>query len=392
MLVVVGELDAITPPAVARQMAALAPEAELVELPGVGHLTPGGGPGRVCRCADRVAGPPVLTAVPGSELLVGAVWQGGHMGNPMTNSDESPPSATALPSYPGASDLVQRSTGQALALRGLTKSFGGRPAVDHIDLDVPVGSFFGLVGPNGAGKTTTLSMVTGLMRPDAGRVIVAGVDVWADPTAAKARMGVLPDGLRLFERLSGPELLSYLGRLRGMPAATVNDRAGELIKVLDLDEAGNKLVADYSTGMRKKITLAAALLHSPAVLLLDEPLEAVDPVSARIIRGVLDRYTKAGGTVVFSSHVMALVEGLCSHVAVMAHGRIIAAGELAEVRGSAASLDDAFMHLVGAPASRGRGAVVVGVFASLKWRLVTSRLRAASGAGKVGMLIVLVVC
>ena len=118
--------------------------------------------------------------------------------------------------------------------------------------------------------------------------------------------------------------------------------------MLDLDEAGNKLVADYSTGMRKKITLAAALLHSPPVLLLDEPLEAVDPVSARIIRNVLTRYTAGGGTVVFSSHVMALVEGLCSHVAVMAGGRIIAAGELAAVRGSAASLDDAFMHLVGA--------------------------------------------
>ena len=206
-------------------------------------------------------------------------------------------------------------------------------AVDHIDLDVPAGSFFGLVGPNGAGKTTTLSMVTGLLRPDAGRVVVAGVDVWTDPAAAKARMGVLPDGLRLFERLSGPELLSYLGRLRGMPADVVKARATELIAVLDLADAGNKLVADYSTGMRKKITLAAALLHSPAVLLLDEPLEAVDPVSARIIRNVLGRYTHGGGTVVFSSHVMALVEGLCSHVAVMARGRIIAAGELAAGQG-----------------------------------------------------------
>jgi len=266
----------------------------------------------------------------------------------MTTSDQNPLSATALPSYPGSADLVRSVVGQALALRGLTKSFGGRPAVDHVDLDVPTGSFFGLVGPNGAGKTTTLSMVTGLLRPDAGRVIVAGVDVWTDPAAAKARMGVLPDGLRLFERLSGPELLSYLGRLRGIPAEVVSARAAELITVLDLDDAGNKLVADYSTGMRKKITLAAALLHSPAVLLLDEPLEAVDPVSARIIRNVLHRYTTGGGTVVFSSHVMALVEGLCSHVAVMANGRIIAAGELAEVRGSAASLDDAFMHLVGA--------------------------------------------
>jgi ABC-2 type transport system ATP-binding protein len=258
------------------------------------------------------------------------------------------PLAAALPNYPGAADLVRSVAGQALALRGLTKAFAERVAVDHIDLDVPTGSFFGLVGPNGAGKTTTLSMVTGLLRPDAGRVVVAGVDVWSDPAAAKARMGVLPDGLRLFERLSGPELLSYLGRLRGMPADVVGARAAELITVLDLDEAGNKLVADYSTGMRKKITLAAALLHSPAVLLLDEPQEAVDPVSARIIRSVLGRYTHGGGTVVFSSHVMALVEGLCTHVAVMAKGRIIAAGELSAVRGSAASLDDAFMHLVGA--------------------------------------------
>jgi ABC-2 type transport system ATP-binding protein len=266
----------------------------------------------------------------------------------MTNSDHNSLSATTLPNYPGAADLIQQAPGQALLLRGLTKTFGQYTAVDHVDLDVPVGSFFGLVGPNGAGKTTTLSMVTGLLRPDAGRVIVAGVDVWADPAAAKAKMGVLPDGLRLFERLSGPELLSYLGRLRGLPSAMVADRASELIRVLDLDEAGNKLVADYSTGMRKKITLAAAMLHSPAVLLLDEPLEAVDPVSARIIRNVLSRYTAAGGTVVFSSHVMALVEGLCSHVAVMAKGRIIASGELAAVRGPAASLDDAFMHLVGA--------------------------------------------
>jgi ABC-2 type transport system ATP-binding protein len=276
------------------------------------------------------------------------MWQGVVMGNSTTNSDDNSMSATALPNYPGAADLVKAVAGQAVALRGLRKSFGGKAAVDGIDLDVPTGSFFGLVGPNGAGKTTTLSMVTGLLRPDAGRVVVAGVDVWTDPAAAKARMGVLPDGLRLFERLSGPELLSYLGRLRGLPAETVTARATELIAVLDLDEAGDKLVADYSTGMRKKITLAAALLHSPKVLLLDEPLEAVDPVSARIIRNVLARYTAGGGTVVFSSHVMALVEGLCSHVAVMAAGRIIAAGELAQVRGSAASLDDAFMHLVGA--------------------------------------------
>ncbi len=258
---------------------------------------------------------------------------------------------TDLPAYP---DSVAPPAVVAVALRGLTKQYRGRAVVDHIGLDVPRGSFFGLVGPNGAGKTTTLSMVTGLLRPDAGRAYVAGVDVWADPVAAKARMGVLPDGLRLFERLSGPELLGYLGRLRGLDAAVVQRRSVDLIGVLDLAEAGNTLVADYSTGMRKKITLAAALLHSPPVLLLDEPLEAVDPVSARAIRTVLAGYTGSGGTVVFSSHVMALVEGLCSHVAVMNHGQIVAAGELDTVRGGAASLDDAFLHLIGAD-DRGGG-------------------------------------
>lgn len=266
-----------------------------------------------------------------------------------------PGPVVSLPSYPGPEQLASSLRGQALALRGLTKAFDNRVVVDHIDLDVPAGSFFGLVGPNGAGKTTTLSMVTGLMRPDAGRVLLAGVDVWADPVKAKSLMGVLPDGLRLFERLSGAEMLSYLGRLRGIDTATIKHRSEELLKVLDLQDAGGKLVADYSTGMRKKITLAAALLHSPPVLILDEPLEAVDPVSARIIRTVLTRYTASGGTVIFSSHVMALVEALCSHVAVMAAGKIVASGDLATVRGSAASLDDAFMHLVGADDLGGGG-------------------------------------
>ncbi|MTD16706.1 ATP-binding cassette domain-containing protein [Nakamurella sp. YIM 132087] len=255
---------------------------------------------------------------------------------------------TGLPHYPGPDELAASTRGNALVLRGLRKTYDGRNVVDDIDLDVPTGSFFGLVGPNGAGKTTTLSMVTGLLRPDAGRVLLAGVDVWQDPVTAKTRMGVLPDGLRLFERLSGLELLSYLGRLRGIDPDTVRSRAEELLKVLDLADAGTKLVADYSTGMRKKITLAAALLHSPPVLLLDEPLEAVDPVSARIIRTVLSRYTAGGGTVIFSSHVMALVEDLCSHVAVMARGRIVASGDLATVRGDARNLDDAFIHLIGA--------------------------------------------
>ena len=236
----------------------------------------------------------------------------------------------------------------AVRVRGLWKRFGEQVAVAGIDLDLPAGRFIGLVGPNGAGKTTTLSMVTGLLRPDEGEVRVVGHDVWADPVAVKSRIGVLPEGLRLFERLSGRELLAYTGRLRGLPGAEVDKRAAQLMEVLDLSGAGRKLVVDYSTGMRKKIGLAAALLHNPEILFLDEPFEGVDPVSAQVIRGVLERYTGSGGTVVFSSHVMELVESLCDWVAVMAAGRIVARGPLAEVRGDAKTLQDAFLALVGA--------------------------------------------
>ena len=217
-----------------------------------------------------------------------------------------------------------------------------------IDLELPAGKFVGLVGPNGAGKTTTLSMVTGLLRPDQGSVEVVGHDVWRDPVEVKARIGVLPEGLRLFERLSGRELLGYSGRLRGLPGAEVDKRATQLLDVLDLAGAQHKLVVDYSTGMRKKIGLAAALLHNPEVLFLDEPFEGVDPVSAQTIREVLERYTASGATVVFSSHVRELVESLCDWVAVMAAGRVRAHGTLEEVRGPAPSLQQAFLELVGA--------------------------------------------
>ncbi|MGW3332737.1 ABC transporter ATP-binding protein [Streptomyces rubiginosohelvolus] len=236
----------------------------------------------------------------------------------------------------------------AVRVRGLWKRFGEQVAVAGIDLELPAGKFIGLVGPNGAGKTTTLSMVTGLLRPDMGKIEVAGHDVWTDPVEVKSRIGVLPEGLRLFERLSGRELLAYNGRLRGLPGDEVDKRATQLLDVLDLAGSQHKLVVDYSTGMRKKIGLAAALLHNPEVLFLDEPFEGVDPVSAQTIRGVLERYTRSGATVVFSSHVMELVESLCDWVAVMAAGRIKAQGTLAEVRGDAPSLQNAFLELVGA--------------------------------------------
>jgi ABC-2 type transport system ATP-binding protein len=244
--------------------------------------------------------------------------------------------------------------GPALEFARLFKKFGDTVAVDHIDLEVPAGSFFGLVGPNGAGKTTSLSMATGLLRPDDGTVRIFGRDVWADPVGAKALIGVLPDGMALPDRLTGREILRYLGLLRGMPRDVVEQRAAELLRVLELDQAEGTAVVDYSTGMRKKITLATALLHSPKLLLLDEPFEAVDPVSAATIRTILQRFVAAGGSVIFSSHVMALVERLCDQVAVIAHGKVVAAGSLDEVRGGQ-SLEDAFVDIVGAHTGGGEG-------------------------------------
>jgi ABC-2 type transport system ATP-binding protein len=235
----------------------------------------------------------------------------------------------------------------ALELVSLSKRFGETIAADGVDLEVPRGSFFGLVGPNGAGKTTSLSMAVGLLRPDGGTARVLGLDVWADPERAKAMVGVLPDALMLPERLTGRELLTYVGLLRGLPAAVVAERTKELLAVLDLDEARDTLVVEYSAGMRKKIGLAAALLHAPRLLVLDEPFEGIDPVSASTIRAILARLVASGGTVIFSSHVMALVEQLCTHVGVIAHGKVLAAGSVAEVRG-ARTLDDAFVELVGA--------------------------------------------
>ncbi|MEU8248279.1 ABC transporter ATP-binding protein [Nonomuraea sp. NPDC048916] len=234
----------------------------------------------------------------------------------------------------------------AVRTQGLFKRYGPQIAVAGVDLVVPAGSFAGLVGPNGAGKTTTLSMITGLLRPDGGQAEVDGLNVWRDQVRVKARIGVLPEGLRLFERLSGRELLHYNGRLRGIPKADVQQRAEDLLQVMGLAGAADKLVVDYSTGMRKKIGLAAALLHNPSVLFLDEPFEGVDPVSANTLTEVLQRFTASGSTVIFSSHVMDLVERLCDWVSVMNGGHIVAQGPLDDVRGDR-SLNDTFLALVG---------------------------------------------
>jgi ABC-2 type transport system ATP-binding protein len=181
-----------------------------------------------------------------------------------------------LPRYPGPAG--PRMGGAAIVVRALRKRFGAKEAVAGIDLEVAAGSLAGLVGPNGAGKTTSLSMMTGLLRPDSGQILINGIDVWKDPPAAKAAIGVVPAEARLFDRLSGEELLEYAGRLRGLPAGQARSRAAQLLDVLDLAGDARRLVADYSTGMRKKAALGCALIHNPPVLFLDEPLEGVDPV------------------------------------------------------------------------------------------------------------------
>jgi ABC-2 type transport system ATP-binding protein len=238
----------------------------------------------------------------------------------------------------------------AIEVRGLRKSFGDKEAVAGIDLEIAPGSLAGLIGPNGAGKTTSLSMMTGLLRPDAGQVLINGLDAWADPVAAKAIIGVVTADARLFERLSGAEMLEYAGRLRGLPAGEARSRAAQLLDVLDLTADAKRLVADYSTGMRKKTSLGCALIDNPAVLFLDEPLEGVDPISADVIRRLLTRFVGSGSTVLFSSHVMELVEQVCDHVSIIDNGEIVASGTTDEVRGGK-TLQQAFVDLVGSKAS-----------------------------------------
>ncbi|MDQ1530605.1 MAG: type transport system ATP-binding protein [Microbacteriaceae bacterium] len=264
---------------------------------------------------------------------------------PDTRSASSEPAdATQVLTVPPATGPT--ATAPVLRIRGLTKRFGATVAVDAIDLTVEPGSFFGIVGPNGAGKTTTLSMVTGLLRPDAGSVHIHGIDVWREPERAKRAVGVLPDAVRLFDRLSGAQLLYYSGVLRGLDAATVKQRSADLIAAFGLEDAAGRLVADYSAGMTKKVALACSMIHSPRLLVLDEPFESVDPVSAANIVEILQRYVRSGGTVVLSSHGMDMIQRVCDHVAIVIAGRVLAAGTTDEVRGSQ-SLEDRFVELAG---------------------------------------------
>ncbi|WP_225310330.1 ABC transporter ATP-binding protein [Microbacterium testaceum] len=272
---------------------------------------------------------------------------------PKTSVLELGDDATAVPAAAvvdvagGASTAsVDESAVPALALRHISKNFGELRAVDAIDLTVPAGAFYGLVGPNGAGKTTTLSIIAGLLRPDRGTVTINGVDAAKRSREAKKLIGVLPDRLRTFDRLTGRQLLSYYGALRGLPAALVESRTADLARAFDLVEALSRPVSDYSAGMTKKVMLAGAMIHSPRLLVLDEPFEAVDPVSSGVILDILGTYVDHGGTVILSSHGMELVERVCSRVAVIVSGQVLAEGTVDEVRGEG-TLEERFRELSG---------------------------------------------
>ena len=234
----------------------------------------------------------------------------------------------------------------AVSIRGFVKTFGKKVAVDNLSLSIPAGSFYGLVGPNGAGKTTTIKMLTGLLMPDAGSASIFGNDVWSDVNSAKRAIGLMPQADEIFKTITGLQLLTYAGMLRDMSRAESVKRANDLLSAFDLTEAANTMVSDYSTGMTKKICLATAMIHSPRVLVLDEPFEAVDPVSSANLKDILAEYVSTGGTVIISSHVMELVEKMCSHVAIINEGHVAAAGTLEEVA-QGKDLEDRFMELVG---------------------------------------------
>ena len=267
--------------------------------------------------------------------------------NPEPAAPEAVVPASVAPQLPVTPQTAPTAGARpAIEIRGLTKAFGQKVAVDRINPDIPSGSFYGLVGRNGAGKTTTISMVTGMLMPSEGTAYVRGIDMWTDPLKAKAHLGVLPDGVHLFDKLTGEQLITYSGYLHGIDKETVASRVKDLLAAMDLTDAAGRAVADYSAGMTKKIALAAALVHAPSVLILDEPFEAVDPVSAANIQDILRGFVASGGTVIISSHVMDLVQRLCDHVAVMDSGRILAAGTVDEVR-AGMSLEERFVQLVG---------------------------------------------
>ena len=267
----------------------------------------------------------------------------------------------------GGGQIQGGGAGPAVETFELVRRFGDFTAVDRLNLSVERGQFFGFLGPNGAGKSTTIKMLTGLLAPSAGGVRVLGRDVAAEPLEVKRRIGVVPEDLNLFERLTGAEMLSFTGRMYGLGRDDIATRSRELLELMELDSEPRRLVVEYSHGMKKKLALACALIHRPEILFLDEPFEGVDAVASRTLKDLLSRLTARGLTVFLTSHVLEIVERLCTHIAIISGGRLVASGALEELRrgisvegsgeGEPLSLEDYFISVVGGTREAGAGAL-----------------------------------
>lgn len=236
----------------------------------------------------------------------------------------------------------------AIVVRDLRKVYGSMAAVDGLNLIVPQGCFFGFLGPNGAGKTTTIRMLMGLAPPTSGTIELLGLPMPAREVEIKTRIGVVPDESLLFDHLTGPEYVEFVGRMYRLPRDVARERARELIALFELDSSSRKLIGEYSKGMRKRVAMAASLIHRPQLFLMDEPFEGVDAVGARLMKDILIDQVRQGATIFLTSHVLEVVERLCERIAIIHDGKIVTQGNISELRSGSESLEDIFVRVVGA--------------------------------------------
>ena len=236
----------------------------------------------------------------------------------------------------------------AIVVRDLRKVYGAKAAVDGLNLIVPQGCFFGFLGPNGAGKTTTIRMLMGLAPPTSGTIELLGLPMPAREVEIKSRIGVVPDESLLFDHLTGPEYVEFVGRMYRLSRDVARERARELIALFELDGSSRKLIGEYSKGMRKRVAMAASLIHRPQLFLMDEPFEGVDAVGARLMKDILIDQVRQGATIFLTSHVLEVVERLCERIAIIHDGKIVTEGNISELRSGSESLEDIFVRVVGA--------------------------------------------
>ena len=238
-----------------------------------------------------------------------------------------------------------------IRLKQLTKRYGRFTAVDGIDLEIPSGELFGFLGPNGAGKTTTFRMIAGILRPTSGTVEVGGIDINREPLEAKARLGFIPDRPFVYDKLTGAEFLRFAAALYGQQGPTVERRIDELLELFELARWKNELTESYSHGMRQKLIISGALVHRPAVIVVDEPMVGLDPKSARLLKDLFRQFVNRGGTVLMSTHTLEVAETMCDRIAIVHGGKIVASGNMADLREQTASadlgLEELFLKLTG---------------------------------------------